>query len=97
MGEADKFFNIMLTYEKYKTILFGVITGIFALILTIIYLSQLYEKYNDGNISEDTNIIKIKYMPFFIIILWIITFVMFYLRNNKTYQEFFLFMDITKR
>jgi len=97
MGEADNFFNIMLTYEKYKTIFIAVMTGILAFILTIMYISELYDEYKGEKIPEDTNILKIKYMPIVIIALWIATFVMLYLRNNKTYQEFFLFMDVTRR
>jgi multisubunit Na+/H+ antiporter MnhB subunit len=98
MGEADKFFNIMLGYERIKTMFVSVFIGIFAFLLTLMYLSQLYDKYYDVHYDkpDDVDLLNIKY-TLVIIVLWIISILMFKLRNNRTYQKFDLFMDITRR
>jgi hypothetical protein len=98
MGEADDYLNFMLGYERIKTMFLSVFIGIFAFLLTLMYLSQLYDKYYDVHYDkpDDVDLLNIKY-TLVIIVLWIISILMFKLRNNRTYQKFDLFMDITRR
>jgi len=98
MGEADNFLNFMLGYEKFKNVFLSVMIGIFAFLLTLMYLSQLYDKYYDVHDKKpnDLDLLNIKSV-LIIIVLWTVSSLMFYLRNNRTLQKFDLFMDITQR
>ena len=97
MGEADDYLNFMLGYERIRTMFLGAIFGIFALLLTLMYLSQLYDKYYDIHYDKpnDIDLLNIKY-TLIIILLWIVSFLMFKFRNNRSLQKFNLFMDITR-
>lgn len=92
MGEADKFLNIMLYWEKIKYTIIGVGMGILALVSTILYGKDLYIKYYD--IKEETPFLDMKYTPIIIILFWVISIVLLYFRNNKTFQQIGLFSDI---
>ena len=65
MGEADKFLNIMLYWEKIKFTIIGVGMGILALVSTILYGKDLYIKNYD--IKKETPFLDMKYTPLVII------------------------------
>lgn len=96
MGEADKFLKIMLYWEKIKYTFIGICMGILAIILTGMYGNELYHKYTDKQV-EKTPLLDMKIVPLIIIIFWIISIVLLYFRNSKTFQEFGLFSDIAFR
>jgi len=93
MGEADKFLNIMLYWEKIKFTIIGVGMGILALILTVGYGNEVYHKYTDKQV-EKTPLLDAKITPLIIILFWIMSIVLLYFRNSKTFQEIGLFSDI---
>lgn len=94
MGEADKFLNIMLYWEKIKFTIIGVGMGILALILTVGYGNELYHKYTDKQLDQPPIPLDAKITPLIIILLWVISIVLLYFRNSKTFQEVGLFSDI---
>ena len=96
MGEADKFLNIMLYWEKIKYTVIGVGMGILAIILTGMYGNEVYHKYTDKEV-EETPLLDSKMTPVIIILFWVISIVLLYFRNNKTLQEIGLFSDIALR
>jgi multisubunit Na+/H+ antiporter MnhB subunit len=97
MGEADDYLNFMLGYERLKNMFISVMVGIFAFLLTLMYLSQLYDKYYDVHYDKpnDIDLLNVKH-TLIIIVLWIVSILMFKFRNNRSLQKFNLFMDITR-
>ena len=96
MGEADKFLNIMLYWEKIKYTVVGVGMGILAIIITVMYGNEVYHKYTDKEV-EKTPLLDMKFVPLIIILFWIMSIVLLYFRNSKTFQEIGLFSDIAFR
>lgn len=96
MGEADKFLNIMLYWEKIKYTVIGVGMGILAIIVTMMYGNEIYHKYTDKEV-EKTPLLDMKIVPLIIILFWVISIVLLYFRNNKTFQQIGLFSDIALR
>ncbi len=96
MGEADKFLNIMLYWEKIKYTVIGVGMGILAIIVTMMYGNEIYHKYTDKEV-EETPLLDMKIVPLIIILFWVISIVLLYFRNNKTFQQIGLFSDIALR
>tara|TARA_Y100001938_G_C8041186_1_gene406208 strand:+ start:371 stop:664 length:294 start_codon:yes stop_codon:yes gene_type:complete len=96
MGEADKFLNIMLYWEKIKYTVIGVGMGILAIILTGMYGNEVYHKYTDKEV-EKTPLLDSKMTPLIIILFWVISIVLLYFRNSKTFQKIGLFSDIALR
>lgn len=96
MGEADKFLNIMLYWEKIKYTIIGVGMGILAIILTLGYGNEVYHKYTDKEV-EKTPLLDMKIVPLIIILFWVISIVLLYFRNSKTFQQIGLFSDIALR
>ena len=47
MGEADRYFQYMLGFERLKFTFLSGFLGIIAFIMTLMYASQLYHKYFD--------------------------------------------------
>jgi len=96
MGEADKFLNIMLYWEKIKYTVIGVGMGILAIIVTVMYGNEVYHKYTDKEV-EKTPLLDMKIVPLIIILFWVISIVLLYFRNSKTFQQIGLFSDIALR
>lgn len=97
MGEADKYLNYMLGFERLKYTFFSGLLGIIAFIMTLMYLSQVYNKYYDIHDEKNTDLdlLNTKY-TLLIIGIWLFSFVFFYLRNNNQFQKFSLMMDIIR-
>tara|TARA_Y100001970_G_C14246709_1_gene868835 strand:- start:4361 stop:4654 length:294 start_codon:yes stop_codon:yes gene_type:complete len=97
MGEADKYFQYMLGYERLKFTFLSGFWGIIAFIMTLMYLSQVYHKYFDVHEEKDTDVelLNLKY-TLILIALWVFSIVFFYLRNNRTFQKYVLLFDIIR-
>lgn len=96
MGEADKFLNIMLYWEKIKYTVIGVGMGILAIILTGMYGNEVYHKYTDKEV-EKTPLLDSKMTLVIIILFWVMSIALLYFRNSKTFQKIGLFSDIAFR
>ena len=97
MGEADKYFNYMLGFERLKFTILSGLLGVVAFIMTLMYLSQIYNKYYDIHDKKNTDLdlLNIQY-TLLIIGIWGFSFLFFRLRNNNKFQKFSLMMDIIR-
>ena len=95
MKELNNYLKYMLGYESIKYTYISGLFGIFATILTLMYASQLYNKYFQIYEREitDLDVLNIKF-SLFIIILWILSFIIFKFRYHKNFQKFAVFIDI---
>jgi len=97
MGEADKYFQYMLGFERLKFTFLSGFSGIIAFIMTLMYASQLYHKYFDIHDEKNTDIDLLnKKYTFILIAIWGFSIVCFYLRNNRKFQKYVLFFDIIR-
>jgi len=97
MGEADRYFQYMLGFERLKFTFMSGFLGIIAFIMTLMYLSQVYHKYFDVHDEKDTDVglLNLKY-TLILIALWVFSIAFFYLRNNRSFQKYVLFFDIIR-
>lgn len=97
MGEADKYFQYMLGFERLKFTFLSGFFGIIAFIMTLMYASQLYHKYFDIHDEKNTDIDLLnKKYTFILISIWGFSIACFYLRNNRKFQKYVLFFDIIR-
>lgn len=95
MKEFNNYLKYMLGYESIKYTYISGLLGIFATILTLMYASQLYNKYFQiyEKQTTDLDLLNIKF-TLFIIILWILSFIIFKFRYHKNFQKCAVFIDI---
>tara|TARA_B100000161_G_C33533083_1_gene407083 strand:- start:214 stop:546 length:333 start_codon:yes stop_codon:yes gene_type:complete len=96
MKEFKNYFKYILGYESIKYTYVSGLIGISATILTLMYASQLYNKYFQIYERKDTDLdlLNIKF-SLFIIFLWISSFTIFKFRYHKYFQKLALLVDIT--
>lgn len=95
MKEINNYLKHMLGYESIKYTYISGLLGISATILTLMYISQLYNKYFKiyGKKNTDLNLLNRKFTSF-IFLLWILSFGIYKIRNHKNFQKLAVFIDI---
>ena len=95
MKEVNNYLKYMLGYESIKYTYISGLLGISATILTLMYMSQLYNKYFKiyDKKNTDLNLLNRKFTSF-IFLLWILSFGIYKIRNHKNFQKFAVFIDI---
>ena len=95
MKEINNYLKYMLGYESIKYTYISGLIGIFATILTFMYLSQLYNKYFEIYDKKNTDLDLLnKKFTFFFIFLWISSFTIFKFRYHRNFQQITVFIDI---
>jgi len=94
--ELNDYLKYMAGYESIKYTYISGLIGIFATILTLMYASQLYNKYFEiyDKKNTDLDLLNQKF-TLFIIFLWIVSFTIFKFRYHKNFQQIAVFIDIT--